>query len=171
MNLRLPFGILVILFAQVCGQATDLPMDRATLRGLKAVKVVVDLPAEIEQTGVTRASMSLAVQHGLEKAGIPFDANAIEFLGLRVTIAHDKRTPYAICLSLGVYQNVSLSRDPAVKSTTETWSGDTIILAPRKLLQEAVSTSVNELVDQFVGAFRAANPAPGKNTPPAADRN
>jgi hypothetical protein len=157
MSVRALLGISVIVFAQTCGQATDLPMDRATLRGIKALKVVIDLPAGFEQTGITRTALVAELQHQLEKSDIPTDETAKEFLGLRVTIAHEKKTDYAICLSLGVYQNVSLSRDPAVKTTTETWSGESVVLAPPKLLKDAVSNSVRELVDQFVAAFRAAN--------------
>ena len=150
-------GILGIGFAQICGHATDMPMDRATLRGISALKVVLEVPADIEQTGITRASLAGEIRHELEKANIPVDDNVKEFLGLRITIAHDKKTSYAICLSLAVYQNVSLSRDPTVKTTTETWSGDSVVLAPPKLLKDAVSSSVHELVAQFVAAFRAAN--------------
>ena len=134
-------------------------MDRATLRGLKAVKVVVDAPAiaGLQQAGVTGSKLVARMEQRLAKADIPVDNNAAEFVGLRVAFAHAKKKDYALALTLSMYQNVTLSRDRAVKTIAETWSGESVLLVPPKLLTEAMSNTVDQLVDQFIAAYRAAN--------------
>ena len=154
-------GLLVIPFLMLtAGGAppSDAPMDRATLRGLKAVRAVVDAPAAMEQAGVTGAKLAAQMEQRLTKAGIPIDRQALEFVGLRVTFAHARKTDYALAVTLSMYQNVTLTRDPAIKTMAETWSGESVLLVPPKLLNEAMSNTVNELVDQFIAAWQAANP-------------
>jgi hypothetical protein len=152
--------IAVIPLSVISGLATDAPIDRATLRGLGALRVVVDIGVELQQAGITRARLEKEVEHQLEAAGIVVDANAVEFVGLRVTAAHSKNTPYAVSLVLGLYQSVTLKRDPTLKTITETWSGESVLLVPAKLLQNVLINTVDQLVDQFVMAFRRVNPSP-----------
>ena len=143
---------------------SDAPMDRATLRGLKAVKAVVDAPASVamDQAGITVAKLIAQMEQRLAKAGIPVDANAREFVGLRVSFAHGRKTDYALGLTLAVYQSVTLVRDPAIKTMAETWSGESILLVPPRQLAEAMLNTVDQLVDQFVEAYRGTNPADAK---------
>jgi hypothetical protein len=135
-------------------------MDRATLRGLKAVKAVVDSPdgVALEQAGLTSVKLAAQIEQRLGKAGIAIDPNAREFIGLRVTFAHARKTDYALGLTLGVYHNVTLNRDQTIKAVAETWSGDSILLVPPRLIGEAISNTVDQLVDQFIAAYRSANP-------------
>ena len=154
-------GLWLMIAAGVClhAGASDGPIERATLRGLKAVRVIVDPPdEELRRAGVTAAKLVAMVEKRMEKAGIPTDSNAVEFIGMRITAAHAKKKSSAVCLTLAVYQNVNLTRDPKIKATTETWSGESVVLAPPELLFEAVSNTVNQLVDQFADAYRIANP-------------
>jgi hypothetical protein len=147
-----------IASAAIC-RASDAPMDRATLRGLKAMNVAVDLSdAEMESWGVSKAALAKQIEERLGKAGITVDRNAAEFVGLRVTAAHAKKTSYALCLALGAYQVVSLARQAGVKTIAETWSTESVVLVPPKMLDSAMRTTVDELVDQFVRAFHEANP-------------
>ena len=153
----------IALLALVCpwGRSSDSPIDRATLRGLKAIKVIVDPPdAELQHGGVTARNLATQIVARLEKAGLGVDNNAIEFVGLHLTAAHVKKKTSAVSLTLGLYQTVALARDPAIKTTTETWSGESVVLVPPGLFSEAVADTVNQLVDQFVAAFRSANPKP-----------
>ena len=135
-------------------------MDRATLRGLKAVKAVIDFSdgAVMQQSGLTVGKLASQIEQRLEKEGVPVDSGAHEFVGLRVTFAHARKTDYALGLTLGLYQNVSLVRDPTMKTMAETWSGDSILLVPPRMLGEALSNTVDQLVDQFIAAYRSANP-------------
>jgi len=139
--------------------ASDGPIERATLKGLKAVRVAVDPPdAELQRAGVTTTKLVAMIEQRLQKAGMATDNSAVEFVGLRVSAAHARKKPSAVSLTLGLYQIVTLVRDPKIKATTETWSGESVVLAPPELLHEAVSNTVNQLVDQFADAFRKANP-------------
>ena len=139
---------------------SDAPLDRATLRGLKTVKAVVDSAdgVAMQAAGLTPAKLAAQIEQRLAKAGIPVDPKAIEFVGLRITFAHARKTDYALGVTLGMYQNVTLTRDPAVKTMAETWSGDSILLVPPRLLAEAVANTVDQLTDQFIAAYRSTNP-------------
>jgi hypothetical protein len=150
-----------LALAHPAARASDGPIERATLRGLKAIKVIVDPPdAELQRAGVTAKNLAAQIAQRLERGGLPVDNNAIEFVGLTVTAAHVKKKTSAVSLTLGVYQNVALARDPAIKTTTETWSTESVVLVPPELFSEAVADTVNQLVDQFASAFRLSNPKP-----------
>jgi len=148
------------LLAATCfvAAASDGPIERATLRGLKGLRVAVDPPdKELQSAGLTAGKLAAMVEQRLQKGGLTIDKDAIEFVGLRVTAAHAKKKPAAVCMTLGLYQNINLVRDATIKATVETWSGDSVVLAPPELLYEAVSNTVNQLVDQFADAYRQAN--------------
>jgi hypothetical protein len=161
MKARIPL-LLVLFFTALPPGAisSDAPMDRATLRGLKAVKAIIDSPdgTAMKEAGITVEKLAAQIEQRLAKEGIPVDREAREFLGLRVTFAHARKTDYALGLTLGVYQNVSLTRDPAMKTMAETWSGESILLVPPRMLGEAVANTLDQLVDQFIAAYRSANP-------------
>ena len=155
--------LLLVLFLTLYPRAavsSDAPMDRATLRGLKSLRAVVDAPdgVALEQAGLTPAKLATQIEQRLAKAGITVDSNAREFVGLRLTFAHARKTDYALGLTLGMYQNVALARDASMKTMAETWSGDSILLVPPRMIGEAVSNTIDQLVDQFIAAFRSVNP-------------
>jgi hypothetical protein len=155
---RVARSLAIVALVSSFAQASDGPIERATLRGLKALRVAVDPTDEqLQRAGVTVAKVATMVEQQLQKAGLATDENAIEFLGVRITAAHAKKQSSAVCLSLGLYQNVTLARDTKIKAITETWSGDSVVLSPPQLFFEAVSSTINQLVDQFVVAYRAAN--------------
>src|SRR5947209_3366616 len=107
----------IALLAVVCpsGRASDSPIDRATLRGLKGVNIIVDPPdAELQRGGVTAKNLVTQIGQRLEKAGLPVDTKAAEFVGLHLVAAHAKKKASAVCLTLGLYQTVALGRDPAI---------------------------------------------------------
>lgn len=153
--------MLVALFAlpiQI-GGAGDSPLDRATLRGLTAVGVVVDrLDPDLEQQGLTQEVFQAAIEKRLEGAGVKVDNTSAQFVGLRVTHVRARRGPYAVCLAIGLYQPVILSRDQTIRTATATWEVETVLMAAPKVLVEASRSSVNELADRFVAAFRSVNP-------------
>jgi hypothetical protein len=140
--------------------AGDAPIDRATLHGLKAVGVVIDrMEPALEQDAGTAATLRAEIEDRLDRAGIPVDRNAKEFLGLRLTSVRAKGTPVALCLALAMYQPVVLSRDSTIHTATGTWEVDTVLLSPLKMLRNGTRESLDELVDQFIQAYKSANPA------------
>jgi hypothetical protein len=139
--------------------ANDGPLDRATLRGLKAINVVIDtLDKELAHENLTQDALKSRMERRLQNAGIPLGKDAHEFLALRVTQARDKRGPVAVSISIGLYQPVVLSRDRNIRSVTQTWEAVTTLMAEPKVLNEASMSSVDELTDRFVAAYQSVNP-------------
>ena len=147
--------------------AGDAPLDRATLRGLGAVNVVIDrVDPVLEKEGITQGALQARVAERLRAAGIKVDDKAADFVGLRVMHVREGgwslyplSRPYALSLNLGAYQQVTLVRDPKVKTSTQTWEVETVVMAGTKAVYRACMDSVDELTDRFVAAWRGANGA------------
>ena len=139
--------------------AGDAPLDRATLRGLTAVNVVVDhVDPALQKEEITQGALQARVAERLRAAGIKVDEKAPDFIGLRVMHVREGRfSPYALCLNLGAYQQVVLVRDAKVKTSTQTWEVETVLAAGGKAVYRACMNSVDELVDRFGAAWREAN--------------
>lgn len=169
MNLRIFFFSLVLLFPAWQASANDSQLERNTLRGLTAFNVVVDPPeSELQDRGLTIVAMQTEVEQRLAKAGLRVDSNASEFLGIRIIAAHGKRTDFAVSVMLGLYQAVCLKRNPTITTAAPTWTADSVLLVPPRQFREAWIDSLDQLVDQFANAWKAANT--GKETPANVDR-
>jgi len=150
-------GVLVLPFAMK--PSGDAPIDRATLKGLGAVGVVVDkIDPELMKQGLTEEVVRKQVEGRLHDAGIGVDPSAKEFVGVRLLEVRAGRGPYALCLSVGMFQPVVLSRNKDIRTATETWSVETILLAGPKVVSREALTSVDELADRLTTAYRNANP-------------
>jgi hypothetical protein len=147
--LMIPFGL----------SAGDTPLERSTLRGLKGVNIVVDpLDQELVQSGLSATAFRIRIEDRLHQADVPVDLNAHEFLGLHVSSVRAKHMPVAMCVSLALYQPVVLSRDNKIRTATGTWNVETVMMSGDKVLQGSANSSVEELVDEFIQAYRAMNP-------------
>jgi hypothetical protein len=159
-------SLVLAVFLAGSGAASDTEMDRATLRGIKAVKVIVDpTPPEIEREGLDRDHLRSRIEQKLRDAGITLDGDAAEFVGLNITSVRGVKTtvfslkggPLSLMIGLGVYQVVTLNRDKTAKTVAETWSQQRVMSAAPKAVAEAVSSAVDELADDFVKAYRSVN--------------
>jgi hypothetical protein len=160
MQLRKLF-LLIALTGILCANclAGDSSMDRATLRGLKAVNVVVDpLNADMERMGLSRDSLRSNIEQKLRDAGIKIDNEVGEFLGLNVSSARMRRGPQALLLNLGVFQVVILNREKATKTVAETWGAQMVMAVSPKAMDRAVVETLDEMIAQFITAYRAVNP-------------
>lgn len=154
MGWRVLWGLLVGF--SLCS-AGDTQLERSTLRGLKAFNVVVDrVDPELESAGITPDVLHARLARRMETADIAVDAKAPEFIGLRLMQVRGKRGPYALSLTLGVYQPVTLARDPQLKTATPTWEVQTVLMSDPKNLSTAVLRATDELLDGFVTAYRSA---------------
>jgi len=150
---------LAALLAPVLLHAGDSVRDRATMKGCKAVAVIIDtLPADFAKDGVTEETLRSRLAQRLREADIPMDAAAKEFVGLRVSSVRDGRGPYAAAFTLGFYQPVTLVRDAAIRSAPETWSFETVFMAPPKILPRAATDAIDDVAARFITAWRAVNP-------------
>ena len=146
---------LLILTTRV-GLAGDTNLERATMRGLKAINVVVDpLDPQLERDGVTASALRARIEDRLRQGGVALDSKANEFLGLRVTSVRAKRMPVALCLSIALYQPVLLVRDNKTRTATGTWHVETVMMSGEKVLPPSTNSSLDELVDQFIRAWRS----------------
>lgn len=147
---------LLVAFPAHAGDAT---LDRATLKGIKAVGVIIDqLPPDLPKEGVTAEVLQARLTQRLAEAQIPIDSAAKEFVGIRASSVRDARGPYALSMSIGLYQPVTLVRDSNVRAAPQTWEVDTVAMAAPKLLYRAAMDSVDELAARFIAAFRSVNP-------------
>jgi hypothetical protein len=139
-------------------RAGDGPLDRATLRGIKGMNVVIDhLDPDLEKAGLSQEMLRSRVEGRLRKAGIPIDGKAVEFVGLRLNSFLARKGPDSLGFSLGFYQPVVLARDPKVRTACPTWEVQTMLLvAPKPMVQSALETA-DQLTDQFISAFQEAN--------------
>ncbi len=125
----------ILLLPPAAHAAGDAPLDRATLKGLKGVSVVVDvIDPELEKLGLTRETMlALRLVARLQARHVTIDPNAKEFVGLRMTAAHASRGPMALSLTLGLYQPVLLTRNHDVRTSTQTWEVESVVLVDPKI--------------------------------------
>lgn len=140
------------------GGAGDAALDRATLRGVKSVNVVIDpVAAELQKEGATADVLRTRLEERLREAGIPVDTAATEFVALRLTSVRAARGPLAIAATIALYQPVVLVRDRNIKTATQTWEVETVVLADTKQVYRACMDSMDELAGHFVTAYRAVN--------------
>jgi hypothetical protein len=153
------FILFTLVGVPVASQAAgDSALDRTTLRGLKAVNVVIDhVDPQLPKEGVSPGDLQDRIESRLKDARIEVNLSATEFIGLQITAVRGGRGPYAISLTIGLYQPVLMVRDREIKTTTKTWEVETVLLAEPKILRKAALESVDDLAARFVTAFRSVN--------------
>ncbi len=157
--MRLRTVLPAMLMASLLLHAGDTAHDRATLKGAKAVAVVIEpVPGDLPKEGVTVDALRTRLSGRLRDAGIPVDDSSTEFAGVRVASTRDKRGPYAVVIRLGFYQAVTLVRDPTMRAAPETWGLDSVLVATPKKLYRAAMDSIDDLADRFIAAWRSVNP-------------
>jgi hypothetical protein len=156
--------VLLAALSLPLGGAGDAAIDRATLKGIATVNVVIDpVGEELQNQGVTASAMVARLEEKLRARGITVDRNSSEFVALRLTSVRAARNPlaggaaFAVAATIGLYQPVMLVRDRNIRTATQTWEVETISLADTKQVYRACMDSVDELATRFVIAWRSAN--------------
>jgi hypothetical protein len=165
MYARIVLLMAMLVLPPLMKAAGDAPLDRATLRGLGSLSVIIDpIDPDLVKEGLTQDLLQKRIEERLRAAGIVVDRSAPEFVGLRVLQVRAQRGSFAqagsfaLCLSVGVYQPVLLVRNKDLKTATETWGVDTVLMAGPKVVNREALNSVDELADRLVAAYRSANP-------------
>jgi hypothetical protein len=141
--------------------ASDGPADRATLRGITRVAVVVDgVAPDLQAAGLNAFALKARMEGLLRTAGVEVDGQAPEFVGIRLLAVHTAKGQYAMTMTAGLYQTVELARDRGVRASAATWEVQTVVLSSAKQLVEASLASVEDLAARFIAAQREANPKP-----------
>ncbi len=164
---RLALGMAVIILAAVSLLALSAwPFDdsrsRATLRGITAVKVVVDLDDNIEAVGPTWADQIQAdVEARLRKAGliVTLSAPAWLHIGIATHQISPDRPGYAHTIQTSFLQWVSLVRDSRVKTVATTWGIESVGWIPtfNSDTLSSFEDSVARQVDAFINVYFEQN--------------
>jgi hypothetical protein len=158
----------LVLFASALAQGADSAHDRATLRGLTGVRVLVALlKPEVERDGLIKRQLQTDVERRLHKAGIRVltDLEREATPGgplLSITVATATQAPfphlYALSIVVSCHQNALLERDLSIGAEkASTWSVSVIDLVDTQQLGTA-RERVAQLVDRFINAYLAVNP-------------
>jgi hypothetical protein len=157
---RLALGIaLPLVAAPAWGQ--DGPAQRATLKGVNIVEVVVEAMDPVaERDGLTRAQLQTDVELRLRQAGIPVGPTLTGHLYVNVdTATSDHGQTYAYNVVVQYLQQVVLARDPKAPIFATTWETGGVSMIAASRLRE-VRQDVANYVDQFIHAYREQNPKP-----------
>jgi hypothetical protein len=160
--LAMGIGILIVspLFA------LDSEMNRATLKGLRGVRVLVeDLASEVEREGLVKEQLQKGIEERLRQAGIRIltqeeavKAPGEPYLYVNINVSFDKgREICSYSIDAALIQNVTLVRSPKQTTYAVTWSTGGVGLISRKSLSE-LKESVEEIADIFGKAFLSVNP-------------
>jgi hypothetical protein len=148
--------------------ALDTPNERITLAGLTGVHVVVyDMGTEGERGRLTRSSIQAELEKRLRVAGLrPLGATeALRSVGrptleLRFNLARSRQAHhvYVYTVDLALRQQIQLARARTIESFAITWSEPPEVGTVEPAQLSAVLDAVRAKVEQFIAAWRAANP-------------
>ena len=139
--------------------AADSEAARPSLKGLTAFRVLVEqLGPKVEREGVlSRDVLQADVESRLAAAGIAVTKDAPALLYANVAVVCDRQS-CAFNVALEVQQRVRLDLRPhAGTLIAPTWSTGVTGLVGRR--PGLIRQNLRDQVDQFVAAYRAANPA------------
>ena len=140
----------------------DEPEDRATLKGVTAIRVAVTpLPLEIERSGLRTDQLQTDVELRLRQSGITLAAptlTATPGLWIDLTFTKIDAVPvYAFSMKIEFLQYVRLSRDLSIGTTAPTWGYNAGGYVDTKDLPE-IRPLIRDLVDKFINAYLEQNP-------------
>ena len=161
-------SVLILLSLLAVASASDDKTDRATLKGIKAVCVVVEV-ADQSRSKFSKEELQTEIEGKLKQAGIQVDKSGTTCLFLNVRALQamerqairrkEKAIPLcAVDLRLEFLQTVALTRDPAAKTYAPTWSSANMATVAADDLGKAALEITTSLVDQFVTAYKSVNP-------------
>ena len=147
--------------------ALNSEMNRATLQGLRGVRVLVeDLAPEVEREGLVKDHLQKSVEERLRSAGIRVltQEEAVKapgepylYVNVNISFAKGEEEICSYSIDVALIQNVTLVRIPKQTSYAVTWSTGGVGLIAKKSLSE-LKESVEEFADIFVKAFFSVNP-------------
>lgn len=163
--------VVCVSFSAVSGGAEDdslARVKRAPLKGLKGVGVTVeDLPAEVEEIGLTRTKLETDVELRLRKAGIrvldeterlPPPGSPYLYVNVNVHRIGKETGYWPFSIYVALSERVRLERNPEIVVDAATWSTGCIAAGPTDSLPRGVRDYVGDMVDIFCNDYLAANP-------------
>jgi hypothetical protein len=155
---RIVLGVAALLLLHLPVWA-DTPDERASLKGLGAVAVMVGiLGPNWEGNGLTVSQLQTDVELRLRQGGIRVTHEARGYLTVNVTIAKGEAGTYAVNILLRLNQMVRLERNlQNIPNLGTTWQTDDLFLIGAGRLRD-VRSKVADLVDKFINAYLEQNP-------------
>ena len=160
--------LFILLSIAIIASASDDKTDRATLKGIKSICVVVEV-ADQTHSKLSKEDLQTEIEGKLKLAGLAIDTNGTTCLYLNVRVLQaigrqairrkEKPIPlYAVDVRLEFLQTVALTRNPAVKTYAPTWSTANMATVASDDLAKTTLEITHSLVDQFITAYKSANP-------------
>lgn len=141
--------------------------NRATLRGLKGVGILVEqLPPEVEREGLVRNQLQMEAESKLRMAGIKVltreeclktPGEPYLYININVNIAKTESDIYPYTIDVMLIQKVSLLRTPEQITYAVTWSTGGVGSIGKPILSQ-LRDNVEEMVDLFINAYLGENP-------------
>jgi len=140
-------------------RADDTPEERASLKGIKAVKLVVsDLHPDAQADGLAADQLQSEVEARLRKAGVTASPSAKASLTVTVNTSGRENGWYFFVIEVSLTQPVALVRDRKSIIRAATWRlGNFGDVAAQDLARFARETVAGQ-VDMFIRAYREQNP-------------
>jgi len=146
----------------------DEERDRATLRGLKGVEVLIEpLAPKMEEDGLLAKQIQTDVELRLRSVGIrvlsreeALKAPGSSYLYVNVNALSLEEVQWVYSLRVELCQDVLLERDPSIGAFgVPTWSVRAVGRVGRLNLRH-IRETVADCVDRFINAYLSVNPKP-----------
>ncbi len=145
--------------------ASDDKTDRASLRGIKAVCLVVEVTDQGQGagSGPNQEQLQSEVRDRLRWAGIPLDKDSTTclYLNVRPLAAMGKNNKpvglYAIDFKLEFMQAATLARDPTIRTYAATWSLANLANVPAQDVEHTTREVSIDLINKFIKAYQSVN--------------
>ncbi len=146
--------------------AEDNPQSRSTLKGFHSARLRVELAAPILTAGLSSSDVATAVALKLRQAGLTVVSGGETPTGYVCVRVSTSASTYdslyrAANVRVGVLQGVSLLRDRAIWSLTETWDIDSVAVWRRSSASDLMGL-IGNMTDQFLAAYLSENPKPAE---------
>jgi hypothetical protein len=168
-NIRFFVPVALLLCSNVPVTASDSEIDRASLKGLKGVFILVeDLNPPEEQAGLKAADIQADVEQKLQTAGIPLlsktqniDTPGMPTLYVSVSVASSTATDlWPFSIDVNFEQQATLKRNPdTFVPTAVTWHVGSLGAVDKSNIR-SVRERVEEQIAKFVNAYLKVNPKP-----------
>ena len=158
-------SVLLLLWLAVIAFASDDKTDRASLRGIKAVCLVVEVmdQGHAAGSGLSQEQLHSQVRDRVRSAEIPInkDSTTCLYLNVRALPAMGKNNKpvglYAIDFKLEFMQAVTLARDPSIRAYASTWSLVNLANVPAQDVERTTREISADLVNRFIKAYKSVN--------------
>lgn len=140
-------------------RADDSGPSRATLKGIMAVRVLVeDLDDDATKTGLTKEAIQTDVELKLRLAGMRVVAQD-EDLTLPgapyLYVAVNVLPLQAACITVALHQSVLLQRNGEFTAGVATWDLTGVMSNPNA---QSIRNAIKDYVDRFLNAWLSVNP-------------